>query len=466
MTHEVQVPELVKLTATELKAGLDAGEFDTRDVARQYLAHIDHVNPHLNAIVRLEREAWDDSVAHAGAALAGVPVSVKDNLWVEGRVATNGSRLHEGFRAPADAASVARLRAAGAALVGSTNCSEFACKGNTTNLVYGATRHPLDLSRTPGGSSGGAAAAVAAGLCAVALATDAGGSVRRPAAHAGVVGFKPTAGLIAQGPGFDEPVYGQGVIGLMGRSVRDVSLAFDRLHGYDAVDPQSVASSMIAVSVPGRRLRIAFSPQLGLGFAVDAGVAQVVEEAVQRLASAGHQVEYRDPPWPGPVKESDLMPLQLAGLAAIHGDALRSRPRDFDPDIGAQIDAGLSLPAIAVARALELRKQLYRALHNLFGQVDCLITPTTPCVAWAVERNGPETIGGKPASPRDHAVFTPLFNHTFLPACSVPCGLAEHSLPAGLQIVGPMYGDRTVLQLADELEVLLGAPFRRPRVVL
>ena len=468
MNKELQIPELVALTASELRTGLAAGDFSQDEVAAQYLGHIDRVNPHLNALIHIERDAWRETaeVAASTALLAGVPVSVKDNLWVGGRLASNGSRLFREFRAPVDAFSVERLRAQGAAFIGGTNCSEFACKGNTTNLLYGATRHPLDPSRTPGGSSGGAAAAVAAGLCAVALATDAGGSVRRPAAHAGVVGFKPSAGAIAHGAGFDEPVYGQSVVGVMARSVADVSLTFEQLHGYDLRDPQSVSSAMLAAAQPERRLRIAYSPRLGLGFAVDSGVARAVDQAVGLLAQAGHTVEYRDPPWPGKVREADLMPLQLAGLASIYGEAFRREPDQFDPDIAAQIESGLALPATAVTDALELRKRLFTAMRTLFGEFDCLVTPTTPCVAWPIERNAPETLEGKLAGPRDHAVFTPLFNHTYLPACSVPCGLAEHQLPAGLQIVGPLYADRMVLALAAEIESLLGQPFHRPSVRL
>ncbi|SMG17943.1 amidase [Paraburkholderia susongensis] len=466
MSNDKAIPELVALTAAELRAGLAAGHFSRDEVSAQYLRHIDRVNPQLNALVRIDRDAWQRGHVHDDAALGGVPVSIKDNLWVDGWTTSNGSRLFRDFRAPEDALAVSRLRAAGAVLIGASNCSEFACKGNTTNPLHGATRHPLDPSRTPGGSSGGAAAAVAAGLCAVALATDAGGSVRRPAAHVGVVGFKPTRGVIAHGPGFAEPVYDNSVIGLLARSVEDVSQTFEPLLGQNARDPLSVSPAMLAPVVAGRRLRIAYSPRLGLDFAVDPGVARAVDDAARRLSEAGHRVELRDPPWPGNVDEADLMPLQLAGLALIYGDAFRRDPHLFDPDIASQIEAGLALPAVAVAAALELRKRLFTALRELFTKFDCLLTPTTPCVAWPVESNAPPAIEGKPAGARGHAVFTPLFNHTYVPACSIPCGLAEHDLPAGAQIVGPMYADRTVLQLAAELEALQGHAFRRPVVAL
>ena len=466
MSDHIDIPELVQLSATELHAGLLAGNYSRADIADQYLRHLDRVNPGLNALIHVDREAWRQDHVQNLAALGAVPVSIKDNLWVRGWPASNGSRLFQSFQAPEDALVVGRLRAAGAALLGVSNCSEFACKGNTTNLLHGATRNPRDLSCTPGGSSGGAAAAVAAGLCAVAIGTDAGGSVRRPAAHAGVVGFKPSAGLIAHSPGFAEPVYGNSVIGLMARSAHDIAWTFEQLLGYDARDPHSVKPEQLRDHSPARRLKLAFSPRLGLDFAVDPLVAQCVERAARLLSDAGHQVELIDPPWPGPVQEADLMPLQLAGLATLYGEAFRRDPAQFDPDIAAQIEAGLALPATRVTAALELRKRLYTALNSLFCGVDALLTPTTPCVAWPVERNGPEFIEGRPAGPRGHAVFTPLFNHTYLPACSVPCGLAERGLPAGLQIVGPMYADRIVLDLAAEIEALLGHPFRAPSIAL
>ncbi len=466
MTERIDIPELVQLGAAELHAGLMAGNYSRADIAGQYLQHLDRVNPLLNALIHVDRQAWEQPQTRELSAMAAVPVSIKDNLWVQDWPVSNGSRLFESFRAPQDALAVARLRAAGAALIGVSNCSEFACKGNTSNLLHGATRNPRDLSCTPGGSSGGAAAAVAAGLCAVAIGTDAGGSVRRPAAHAGVVGFKPSAGLIAHGPGFAEPVYGNSVIGLMARSARDIAWTFDHLLGYDARDPDSVSPQHLRPHSPARRLKLALSPRLGLGFAVDPLVARRVEQAAAVLAEAGHQVELIDPPWHGPVQESDLMPLQLAGLATLYGEQFRRDRTQFDPDIAAQIEAGLSLPAIQVTAALELRKHLYTTLNTLFAGVDALLTPTTPCVAWPVERNSPEQIEGRPADPRGHAVFTPLFNHAYLPACSVPCGLAERGLPAGLQIIGPLYADHIVLDLAAEVEDLLGRPFRSPSIVL
>jgi aspartyl-tRNA(Asn)/glutamyl-tRNA(Gln) amidotransferase subunit A len=170
----------------------------------------------------------------------------------------------------------------------------------------------------------------------------------------------------------------------------------------------------------------------------------------------------RDPAWPEGTDEAALMPLQVAGLAALHGAAFRADPARFDPDIAAQIEQGLATPGSAVAAALLLREAMFRALAALFADIDLLLTPTTPCTAWPLAQPGPATIEGRPVPPRAHAVFTPFFNHAFLPACTVPCGLAA-GLPVGAQLVGRRFEDATVLQAAARIEAATGGAFCRPR---
>ena len=466
----------VTMGAGELAAAIRCKEFDPVEVAEAFVAEVEASNPALNAIVRFDAAAFL-AEAHAAARrlsagdrapLLGVPFTVKDNIWVEGRTVCQGSCLFEDFVAPVDAIAVARLRAAGAVVMGTTNCSEFACKGVTTNLLHGPTRNPWNLARTPGGSSGGAAAAVSAGLGPLALCTDGGGSTRRPAAHTGVVGFKPSAGLIPHPIGFREPVFGNSVIGLMARRVADTALTLDLLAGSDPRDPLSPPWHLpepraphVGASLEG--LRVAFSPRLGLDVAVDPLVATRVKEAAAWIEQSGAVVEEADPIWPGDASEESLAPLQLAGLAALYGDAWQEDPGRFDPDIGGQIEAGLALPATCVAQALFLRETLLSALAALFEHFDLLFSPTTPCVAWPLDRLGPARIEGREVSPRAHAVFTPFFNHTYLPACSVPCGLAEDGLPAGAQIVGRRFEDALVARAAAVVEAGTGGLFARPR---
>lgn len=451
-------PDLNSLPLAHLRDQIAAQKIRCIDLAESAISAVEQTNPDLNAIVRFDPDFVRQQAVAADLRVKagergpwlGIPVTAKDNIWIGGRTVSNGSDLYKTFVAPADALAVARLRKAGAVFLGSTNCSEFACKGVTTNVVHGVTKNPWDHARTPGGSSGGAAAATAAGLGHIALGTDAGGSVRRPAAHCGVVGMKPTSGLIPHAEGFAEPVYGNSVIGVMARRVADVVDAMTLLVHPNSADPQNCPDAGFnpEKNWAAAPIRIAFSPRMGLSFAVDTDVANSVRASALALQAAGHIVEEADPEWPEGTSEEGLMPLQLAGLAAIYGDRFRQGAWQADPDIARQIEAGLSLSARAVAEALELRKAMYGALNRLHQSYGALITPTTAATAWPLDKMGPDQIEGRPASPRAHAVFTPIFNHCHVPACSVPCGLDRNNLPIGVQISGPMFADGRVLALA------------------
>ncbi|WP_109096696.1 amidase [Azospirillum sp. TSH64] len=448
--------------ATAIAEAVRTGRSSARAATEAALARIAAGNPALNAFVSVDEA---DALAEADAVdrrlaagetplLAGVPVAVKDTIWVAGRRVTQGSRLFADFRAPADAIAVERLRAAGAVIVGMTNSSEFACKGVTTNPLFGPTRHPQDPSLTPGGSSGGPAVAVAAGLVPLALGTDAGGSSRRPPAHVGAVGFKPSFGAIPYGPGFAEPFTGIAVMAPITADVADATLMFEALSGPDPRDPESIAVAPADSRSPSS-LTVAYSPRLGLDAPIDEDVRQAVEHAMEVLERAGVRVVRRDPIWPAGVTETALMPLQHAGLAALYGDAFRRDPAQFDPDIAVQIERGLTLTGPEVAAAQLLGVKVARALAAFFTDTDLLVGPTTPCVAWPLDRLGPETIGGQAVPPRAHAVFTPLFNHAKVPALSLPCGTGRAGLPVGLQIVAQRGQDRRVLRFAAFIENLL-----------
>jgi len=441
------------MNAFDIAAAVAARRLSARETAVDALKRIEAAAS-LNAVVTIDPErtfADADTVdrrIRAGEVLplAGTPVIIKDNIWVAGWRITQGSRLFEHFTAPQDAIAVARLKAAGAVVVGIGASSEFACKGVTTSPLFGPTRHPLDPDLTPGGSSGGPSVAVAADLVPIAIGTDAGGSIRRPAAHVGAVGFKPSFGAIPYGPGFAEAVNGISVIGPIARDVRDTTLAFDAMAGRDPRDPD-----FVGVDAGGRDsagLRVAFSPRFGLDAAVDQVVADGVADAVQRLRQSGLTVQDRDPAWPAGISEEALMPLQHAGLAAHYGPAFREDPSRFDPDIAAQIERGLSWRGVEVAAASAVSDQIARALAAFFVDIDILLTPTVPCVAWPLTQLGPAMIGGRSAGPRGHAVFTPFINHARVPAISIPCGRDSQGLPFGLQIIAARGMDRTLLQAA------------------
>lgn len=449
-------------SACGIAANVTARRTSAVDIAKAALGRIEAAKA-LNAVVTIDpaRTLADatavDNRLRAGETmpLAGVPVIVKDNIWVDGWRVTQGSRLFADFIAPQDAIAIERLRNAGAVVVGIGATSEFACKGVTTSPLFGPTRHPLDLALTPGGSSGGPAAAVAAGLVPLAIGTDAGGSSRRPPAHVGVAGFKPSYAAIPYGPGFTEPFFGLSVIAPIAATVADVALAFESMVGPDPRDPDSA----VIATGDGKLgdLRIAYSPRLGLDVAVDQVVADGLASAIAHLSAAGLRIGHCDPLWPPGATEEAIMPLQHAGLAALYGDAFRSDPTVFDPDIAWQIERGLSWTGAEVAAALAASATIARAFAGFLSETDLLLAPTVPCLAWPLNRPGPMTIGGKAASPRGHAVFTPFVNHARIPAISIPCGTGPGGLPFGLQIIARRGQDRALLRAAQEIEIILQA---------
>jgi aspartyl-tRNA(Asn)/glutamyl-tRNA(Gln) amidotransferase subunit A len=468
-----------RASARSLAGQVRAREFSAYEVAQAMCERVARLEPQLNAFADFDPDVplaaariTDQRLADGeDLPLAGVPFTVKDNLWLGGRPATFGSRLFAGFVAPRDSWCVARLRALGAMPLGVTNCSEFACKGITATPLHGETRNPWDLQRTPGGSSGGAVAAVAAGLGPLALATDAGGSTRRPAAHTGLVGMKPTLGRVPNPWGFDDPNHLLSVIGQIGRDVEDVAWMLDLLTAWQPADPLScpafaVPDAMAQLKQALPPLRLAYSPQLGCGLAVDADVSAVLEGALDRLRVAGWTIERADPVWPAQASEYPLIALQQAGLAQLFGARWRNAPDLFDPDIGAQIELGLSISGPRIAELLRLREHIHASFTTLWDRFDALLCPVSPVEVWPLGQLGPAQIGGLPAGPRGHAAFTPLFNYGSVPAISLPCGSGRHGLPVGLQIAGPRFADARVLQLAWHAEQVLGRSPPSPLMLL
>ncbi|UDL95995.1 amidase [Lichenihabitans sp. PAMC28606] len=453
-------------SALAIAQAVRSGHVDASDVVAAALARIAIDNPALNAIVTVDP---DRSLAEAAAltrrlkagerpALAGVPIVIKDAIWAEGWRATQGSRLYADFVAPASSLSIDRLRRAGAIVVGVANMSEFGCKGVTSNPLYGVTRHPIDLRLTPGGSSGGCASALAAGLVPLALGTDGGGSARRPAAHTGVVGFKPSGGVVAHGPGFPGSASLTSVIAPMGRCVADVAAMFEAILG---PDPSEALTCALPAPIlkPSEQLTIAYARTFGLGGPVDPDVAEAIEAAVTRLRAAGLQIVEVDPLWPAGACEAALMPMQWAGLAQRHGAAWRTDPDRFDPDIGAQIERGLGLTARDVLAAQGMASDIMQSAARFFHSgIDMVIGPTSPCLAWPHRQLGPDTIAGVAVDDRAHAAFTPFFNHGLCAAISMPVPSERSRLPIGLQIAGPRFSDRQILALAHVAEAVLATP--------
>ena len=451
------------LDAAQIAAACADGSLDPGDVVAAFQQRIARRNPALNAVVgetpsglAADIAALRQRIARREALpLAGVPVIVKDVIWVRGQRVTQGSLLFRDFVAAQDALAVARLRQAGALVIGMGNSSEFACKGLTTNKVYGLTRHPMDPALTPGGSSGGCAAAVAAGLAPLALGTDGGGSSRRPPAHVGVVGFKPSFGAIPDPIGFAHAFIGLQVVAPIARNVRDTRLMFEAMVGTDPRDPQSIShrrtcrrSPRAACASPGARA-------WAWTCRSTTTCAACLQRGIERLREAGWAIADADPAWPADASEDALMPLQHVGLAGLFGDEWKSDATQFDADVARQIERGLQWSGADVARARQAGLQIALTLAEFHTRFDLLICPTTPCVAWRNDRLGPETIGGRPVEPRGHAVFTPFVNHAMAAAISIPCGRGRDGLPVGMQVIAARGRDRQLLAAAAEIESLL-----------
>lgn len=451
---------LWRLDAARLTQGYRAGEFTPVQVLEACLSRINTWQPLARPMVMVD-EAGARAAAEASAArwargqpigpLDGVPVTLKDNLHAAGLPTTWGSRLLRGHVAAHDEVPVARLRAAGAVFPGKTNLPEFAMQGYTSNRVTGITRNPWDLSRSPGGSSGGAACAVAAGIGPLALVTDGGGSTRRPAAHCGLVGFKPSAGRAARAFGLPELFLDHEVPGLITRTVHDAWLGISTI-GSVPVPSEDIGS-------PGGRVllveRFGSSP-------VDPRIVERTREAGRQLGDLGLQVSAAG--------EFDLAAdinarwstLSASGLAWLM-DHAASAPEfglatGEEPDLDqctedslSALIAGRTARASALFDLLHAIQTLNQRLSALFARHDFILTPTTAALPWPAAERFPPVIDGQDAGPRGHAVFTALANAAGLPAISLPTAPID-GLPNGIQIIGRPGADLAVLMLARHYE--------------
>jgi Asp-tRNA(Asn)/Glu-tRNA(Gln) amidotransferase A subunit family amidase len=385
--------------------------------------------------------------------LAGVPVSVKDHIWMAGQPATNGSLALRDFVPDVDAVPVARLRAAGAVVVGKTNNPEFCYRGYTDNAVFGTTRNPWALDRTPGGSSGGAGASVAYGATPLALGTDGGGSIRIPAAFCGVVGHKPTFGLVPKLPGF-RGWPSLSVDGPLAVSVRDAALALRVMAGAHPADPLTWPVPLGAeIAVDWSRLRVAVSEDLGWA-PVEPVVRAAFRAAVDRLDDDGADVTEAHPGTGYPAELWNAV--ALAEGFASEGPLLdRVGIDDVTREI---VEAGRAATASDYLDAQEQRRAFTESWERFFEEYDVLLAPSLPIPAFTTEVTGPEQIDGTPVDPffDDWCVLALPANLTGQPACAVPTGLTPDGLPVGLQVIGPRWSDSRVLAVAQRHETLTG----------
>jgi aspartyl-tRNA(Asn)/glutamyl-tRNA(Gln) amidotransferase subunit A len=458
-------------TACELADKFAAGTVSPVDVLEACLARIERLNPKLNAIVTLDSTGARTSAAQSAArwragkplsALDGVPITIKDNLFVAGMRATWGSRLFEEQVPQADEQPVARLRAAGLVMVGKTNVPEFTLQGYTDNLLFGPTRNPWNAALTPGGSSGGAVASVASGMVPVAIGTDGGGSIRRPASHTGLVGLKPTTGRVPRSGGFPAILHDFEVVGPIGQTVADVSALMAVLAGPDQRDPLS--SPWPAWREPRaetERLRILYIPTFGAS-PVDPEIHSSVADAADALRRLGHDVEPGDVPFDYERVAEAFGTVATAGLVWLLRD--HQWAGRIGPGMQAMADAGVKLTVADYAEALAVAHHLKVLLAELFSRFDMLLTPAAAALPWPADQSHPPTIAGQHAGPRGHAVFTAFANVAGCPGLALPCSPSRAGLPIGLQLVARPGADEKLIGLAKCYEV--ARPWRERRPLL
>ncbi|MFE6332653.1 amidase [Streptomyces sp. NPDC057798] len=451
--------DLTGLTAVQLLDGYRAGAFSPVDATRAVLERAERIQPEVNAFVRITAE---QALAQARASaerwrrgepaglLDGVPVTVKDILLVRGAPTLKGSKtISEQGTWDEDAPSVARLRAHGAVFIGKTTTPEFGWKGVTDSPLTGVTRHPLDPARTAGGSSGGAAAAVALGAGPLALGTDGGGSVRIPASFCGIFALKPTYGRV---PLYPASAFGTlAHVGPMTRDAADAALLLDVIGAPDSRDWSALgpASGSFLDGLSGgvRGLRVAYSPSLGGQVAVRPAVASAVRGAVERLAGLGAYVEEADPDVTDPVDAFHT--LWFTGAARV--------TQRLGPDQRALLDPGLREIAALGARrsaldylaAVDVRAELGRRMGRFHDSYDLLVTPTLPITAFEAGAEVPKGSGHRRWT--GWTPFTYPFNMTQQPAATVPVGTDGDGLPVGLQLVAARHRDDLVLRAAHAL---------------
>ena len=445
-----------RLSAAGLGAAYASGKTDPASVLAALDERIGKLNPRLNAIIA--RDPGAAAAARESTArlrerkprgpLEGIPFTVKDSILAAGMPCTWGSRLMRGYVPADDELPVARLRAAGAIVVGKTNVPEFTLEGYTSNPVFGTTRNPWNPGLTPGGSSGGAVAAVAAGLGPFAICTDGGGSIRRPACHAGVVGFKPSIGRVARGPSLPQILLDFEVIGPVARTVADAELAFRAIAGPDVRDRRSLYRGDDRHA--GQPLRLLYVPRFG-DAPVDPQVLASTNAAARALAALGIDVSEGELPF-------DVSPLAefwpiLGQVGVAH---VLARHPGSDHLVGERMRAmaqeGRKIAAERYLAGIEAVEAFRRRVTDCYEAYDLIMTPSAAALPWPADQPYPEIIDGRSVGPRGHAVYTGWVNACGHPAIALPGNPSPDGMPTGFQLVARFGADEQLFAIAAQYE--------------
>jgi Asp-tRNA(Asn)/Glu-tRNA(Gln) amidotransferase A subunit family amidase len=455
--------ELHWMAAHELADLIRRRELKPSELMAATLARIEAVNPQLNAFCAMrsdealaEARALDEKIARGAdpGPLAGLPFGVKDLADVAGMATTYGSAPFKDHIAAHDSVEVARLKAAGAIVVGKTNTPEFGHMAFTRNLLYGMTRNPWNLERTPGGSSGGSSAAIAGGMTPLATASDWGGSIRIPACYTGAFGIKTTQGLIPLGARLGMQQWVDfAVVGPITRTVRDAALYLDATVGYDPADPSSLPhpghSFAATLENLPKRLRIGFHPDFGRP--IEPAVRNAAAKAADAFREMGHELTVLDEP----VIETCHAWRTIGAFQSLAGlcEFFAGNEDKFGRSFLASVKAADKITARDYGAAYRVREQFNEWMRGIFARFDLLLTPTVPTEAFAANGPPPKVIGGREIEDVMQALtFTYPFNFSGHPAATVRAGFGAERLPVGLQIVAERYRDDLVMQAAHAYE--------------
>ncbi|MGF1624800.1 MAG: amidase [Alphaproteobacteria bacterium] len=461
---------LIAAPARDLVGRLRRGEVTPHDLLDALEARIAAVNPQVNALptlcferARARADALLAKPVDQRGVLAGLPVPIKDSANVAGVRTTFGSPIFADHVPEVSDLLVQRLEASGAVVYAKSNTPEFEAGGHTFNPVFGVTRNPWDLGRSPGGSTGGGAAALASGMAWLAQGSDFGGSLRTPAAFCGVVGLRPSAGRVPQGP-YSSAFQTLSVSGPMARSIDDLALALDAMSGLSNADPMSFESPLqrfsSATRTPEPPHRVGYSADLGLT-PVDPEVAGICRQAVERLDGEGLIVENARPDLTG--ARDCFLTLRGAHFAALRGPLLQSHRDALKPEVVWNIEQGMALTAGAVAAAENARARICAVMAAFEQDYDLLVTPGAIVPAFPVEERHVAACNGVAFETYiDWLALTYAVSLTGRPALVLPCGLTAGGLPVGLQLVGPLRGEALLLKWAAWIEAALDVGFAWP----
>jgi aspartyl-tRNA(Asn)/glutamyl-tRNA(Gln) amidotransferase subunit A len=469
--------DLCFLSANELREKIQSQELTSSEITETLIERIEKVNPIINAyctttfdLARQQAKKADDLVKNKGSlgSLNGIPTSIKDLIQTKGIRTTYGTKLYENFIPDQDDVAVQRLLEQGCVLLGKTNTPAFGHIALTKNKIFGETKTPWDTERNSGGSSGGAASAVAAGLGPLALGSDGGGSIRIPSCCCGVYGLKPTFGRIPSYPHIGIAFDSLDHYGPIARYVVDAALMLNVLKGHHPADHYSLPDDKIdyvkSLEEKPKKLKIGYSFSLGFGKLLEDEIKENIINNVKKFEQFDWMIEEANLKIRNP--ETAFKTLVSVGTAYDLQKDYNASPEFFEPDLAATVRLGLDNTSMSIGKAIDLRNQVYEAMYQYFKHNDILITPTLPCTAikpkWQETGTTFPMIGKKALSIMSWMTFTYPFNLTGLPAASIPCGWSSENLPIGMQIIGKRFDEKTVLQVSKAFEEIVPWQDKRP----